>query len=107
MGSPAFTLIHVIISIIGIVSGLIVVGGLLSANRMPINAERMQCPSGCPWVMSRATESAAMISEKRICVAAISRPEGGSFGAATGRYRSSQSAPGIKWSQRLEATGPG
>jgi hypothetical protein len=36
MGSPTFTLIHVIISIIGIVSGLVVVGGLLSANRMPI-----------------------------------------------------------------------
>ena len=36
MGSPAFTLVHVIISVIGIVSGLVVVGGLLSANRMPI-----------------------------------------------------------------------
>jgi hypothetical protein len=36
MGSPGFTLIHVIISIVGIVSGLVVVGGLLSANRMPI-----------------------------------------------------------------------
>ena len=36
MGSPALTLFHVIISVIGIFSGLIVVGGLLSANRMPI-----------------------------------------------------------------------
>jgi hypothetical protein len=36
MASPAFTLFHVIISIIAIVSGLVVVGGLLSANRMPI-----------------------------------------------------------------------
>jgi hypothetical protein len=36
MGSPAFTLFHVVISFIGIVSGLIVLGGLISANRMPI-----------------------------------------------------------------------
>lgn len=36
MGSPTFTLIHVLITIVGIVSGLVVVGGLLSANRMPV-----------------------------------------------------------------------
>lgn len=36
MDSTAFTLFHVVISLIGIVSGLLVLGGLLSANRMPI-----------------------------------------------------------------------
>jgi hypothetical protein len=36
MASQAFTLFHVVISLIGIVAGLVVVGGLLSANRMPV-----------------------------------------------------------------------
>jgi len=36
MDSTAFTLFHVVISFIGIVSGLLVLGGLLSANRMPV-----------------------------------------------------------------------
>jgi len=36
MASQGFTLFHVVISLIGIFSGLVVVGGLISGNRMPI-----------------------------------------------------------------------
>jgi hypothetical protein len=32
---PAFTMVHVIISLIGIVSGFVVLSGLFSSNRMP------------------------------------------------------------------------
>lgn len=35
MSIPAFTLVHVIITLIAIVSGLIVVGGMFASNRLP------------------------------------------------------------------------
>lgn len=35
MSTAAFTLLHVIISLVGIVSGAIVVGGMLKSNRLP------------------------------------------------------------------------
>jgi hypothetical protein len=36
---PMFTLIHVVISVIGIVSGLVVVGGLMSGSRLAVWTE--------------------------------------------------------------------
>jgi hypothetical protein len=35
MDSPTFTLFHVVLSLVGIASGLVVLYGLLNANRMP------------------------------------------------------------------------
>ncbi len=35
MSTAAFTLLHVVISLVGIVSGAIVVGGMLKSNRLP------------------------------------------------------------------------
>ena len=35
MSTAAFTLLHVIISLIGIVSGIVVVGGMLGSRRLP------------------------------------------------------------------------